>query len=616
MVKLSTKRQPDSIDVVAGLRKLSNFRRPEWLGTGPDGRQCELVDDVWYLSDHLPGYDKSSMNVSWKRPENTVLRSRRTLYWTDYAKIVAYYSMESDKTRTSRTTSLSRLVRVVLALCFYLQNERRKENISSVKPADVNAYEDSLQVRDISVSHAECCLGVFKNFYLFKAEIGEGLSFCPYVRPGSLRTAAKRVGRANGHTLTLEPDEFFAILESALRVVNNSDDIVNTLDTYLNIRDRCLQVGRKSSLTKISREFRNATGGSSRELFDKVRLAYGAAIVVVFALLGDRKHQVSSLKRTDVNALLGDSCQDLSGTVRKTSPSIVGTPTSTAIDPQVEKALQLILSLTLKTREDYNGDLLLIVLPVQRTANKNPSIELPGTSMYRLLDLVAKNAQIDVTLRPHMFRRAFSMLWTWRFEIGDMYWLSQLLNHSNPIYTRRYTEDEDVWKFFPEQQQKLAYSVMERALTGRDLMVGGVSKSLRRYRRLIQSNVSVVAPELVQGIVEELIERHEYRIVPQADGYCIMSKKRGARARCSTDGLGPNYARRDDIYCVECANFGVRPSNRKHWQVRLDAHVAVFDAATIPILREASKAAIERAETVLGWIDEAVGMEEDHGEEN
>jgi len=445
----------------------------------------------------------------------------------------------------------------------------------------------------------------FKYLALFADEVGESILFVPYLQAGSLRKASKRVGVADGHTPTLEPRILFALLDTAVRIVEKGEETIHSLEKYLSI----VSGNGHVAFARPSREFYNVTGGSSNDMFDAVRLLYGASLVLILALLGDRKHQISALKLSDVEVLLRDDAQDLPGTVRKSSPSVAGTRTSKSVSKHVKLALSHIVSITRATRDDYDGDMLLVRPPIKNTANTNPQVELGTTRIYRLLDLVAVEADISIGLRPHMFRRSFAMLWTWRFELGDLYWLSRLLHHSDPAYTLRYTEDEDVWKFLPEEQRKYAYEVMERVLIGAVPMKGGVSKSLRRYGRLLHSKVSVLTPKKVHPFVEKLVTRHEYSIVPQADGYCIMSIKRGARAKCSSDGKNPNYSRREDRHCVDCANYGVQTSNRAHWQARLEVHTKVFASTTIPILRNASQESIKRAQKVLGWIDDLDGSD-------
>ena len=596
MAKLVSDKDEEVVEL-ADLFDLARVPHPPWLGLRPDGSKSDLKDDVWYLGDQLSGAAKSSGTLTWNLEMGDSIGLRRSRYWAGLAKTVGYFYMESDLGNKPRASSLATTGRELKRLCAWLHVERGKENISCVGPDDVDAFELFLSGQNITQSHVQTRLLSFVYLNRFKDEVGDGLSFNPYLKPGSLGAAAARIGLPDGHTETLEPKVLFKVVDTALGVIEGGDETVELFNTFLDMRSK---YGKNCR----SKKFKQLTGIPASDFLRRLRLTYGSALVILFALLGDRKHQVGGLKAVDVEALIQGEVSELLGNVRKTSPSLAGTKTSVPVTPSIRKALELILIFTKKTREDYNGDLVVVSLPIGNSAgNKKPQYELDSQSIYRLLGYVAREANIEPELRPHMFRRAFSMIWTWRFELGDMYWLSQLLYHSDPEYTRVYTEDEDVWKFLPEEVEGYTHDVMLRALTGEDRIVGGVSKSLRRYGNLLLSKISVLLPDQVHNFVSGFIRRHGYRIVPTVDGYCFMSEKRGARANCSIDGKWPDYSRRDEQYCTSCANYGVRLKNREHWEERLNGHIAVRDSTDIEILKAASEQGIERAKKVINWID-------------
>ena len=596
MDKLDPNRETE-IDDLSSAFDLGSVPRPVWLGVWPDGSNSELLDDVWYLGDHLPGTAYSSGTVTWNYGIGDSINPGRAKYWVNLAKAVGYFYMESDEGKNPRTSSLAGTCRDLRRLCLWLHVERYNENVSSVSRSDVDAFELSLSEDGISESYATSRLLSFVYLHRFKDEVGDGLAFNPYLKPKSLGKAAKRIGEPDGHTKTLEPEVLFHLVETALGVIERSDEVVALLKTYLETRSK---YGKRSR----SRKFKEISGTAASEFLYQLRLTYGSALVILFALLGDRKHQIGGLKTEDVEALLEEEVSELVGNVRKTSPSLAGTKTSVPVTPSIRKALELILLFTKKTRKDYNGELLLVSLPIGNSANnQKPQYELNSDSIYRLLGYVKIEADIEDELRPHMFRRAFAMIWTWRFELGDMYWLSRLLHHSDPEHTRVYTEDDDVWKFLHEEAKGYTADVMSKALTGEDSLYGGISKSLKRYRNLLYSKISVLSPEQVGDFVKEWIKRHGIRIVPCVDGYCIISEKRGARAKCSVDGKWPDYSRRDEQYCTSCANYGVRSKNREHWEEKKKAHIGVRDTADIVMLKASSEEGIKRAEKVINWIE-------------
>lgn len=250
--------------------------------------------------------------------------------------------------------------------------------------------------------------------------------------------------------------------------------------------------------------------------------------------------------------------------------------------------MSVVLMLTQATREEYEGELLFIRLPVQQCANQNAQVELKTNRIYRILDFISVECGYRRKLRPHMFRRAFSMIWAWRFEVGDLQLFSKMLYHNSEVFTRFYTEDDDVWDFLPEAQQELAFDVMEKAKLGEKRLFGGFGKTLRRYSRVLLSSISLLSPDRVHHYLSNLFAKHEYKLVSHADGYCTISPARARYARCSTDGVNPNYANRDEEHCGCCTNFGVNESRQSYWQNRLKAHTMVFETTDISSLREAA----------------------------
>lgn len=580
---------------------LVDLSRPGWLGTRPDGLPSQLSDDIWYLADPLQGADRSTLTINWNGNGNGSRPGRggsRLRYWKDLAKRAAYAAMVSDRVRISRTSTLAVYAREIRAVCEWLAIERKCQSAESVTSADVNAYEEKVKALNITTNSATTKLLSFKYLWVLREEIGDGLLFDPYMQPGSIGKRARLVSVKNGHTPTLEPRELFGLLDRALLAVKESSDLVSRLDRYIEIR-------KKWSTRSASRVYAREFGHASKKLYHDLRLTYGAAIVILFALLGDRKHELASKKTGDVLALLDGDVEELVGSVRKTSATSTGAETTRPATREVKDALNFIVEVTKETRKRYHGQYLLLALPFWNSANNlDPGLELATNRIYRLVQIVADDAGVDRTIRPHMFRRAFAMLWVWRFELGDVQSLSRLLYHNDLVFTRYYTEDEDVWHFLPEAERAYAFEVMEAAVIGNRPIVGGVSKALRRYSAMIQSRVSVMSPETVPYFVNALLDRHGYRVVPQIDGYCMMSTKRGARARCSTDGKMPNYANRSEERCVGCANFGVTTKSRRVWEARKIAHQRVHDSTEIPILRSASATAVERAERVIAWIDQ------------
>ena len=590
-----------SISVSQELKRRSS-KQPEWIGVRPDGAPCHLNDDIWYLSDLLAGASRSSLTINWAYKANEYPSKKQFRYWSEIAKLTSALCMDSDKTILGRTSSLSNYAREIRALCFWLSAERGCSGLNVVTRNDIAAYEESIAESQLKISTCVSKLQTIRLFWIFRDELGGGLKFVPYMRPGSLNGTAKRIGCSDGHTSTFKPESLFKLLDTALRIVAQSDGLIGDLNIYLNLKD--------NSEGNLARVFVKHTGYSANVFLSRLRIAYGAALVVLFTLLGDRKHQVAALTLSDTQALLDGELEELIGTVRKGSPTVAGHQTRNAACPEVRKALSLIVALTFETRKLYSGDRLLISLPVAPGSNFKCGIELGSRRIYSLLDNFSKEAGSTEKVLPHMFRRAFSMIWTWRFEIGDLYWLSQLLNHSRPEYAKRYTEDEDVLEFLPEIQQGYAVDILQKAIVGSDRIVGGASKSMRRYSRLLLSKVTVINAEVVGDFARSLINSHGYTLMAFADGYCFSSERRGARAKCSLDGCWPNYANRSELTCTDCSNFGVRSQNKEVWVERKKNHQIVYDSSDCEIVCRAAEEGVNNAAKVIRWIDEGLETNE------
>jgi hypothetical protein len=221
------------------------------------------------------------------------------------------------------------------------------------------------------------------------------------------------------------------------------------------------------------------------------------------------------------------------------------------------------------------------------------------------LNIFAFNAGYDDrTLRPHMFRRFFAMMWAWRFETGDLHYLSLLLYHNGHAFTTTYTEDEDVWLFMPDEIKKITYDLFEKMLLGEKKIAAGFSRTIQRYKSLIQANVTIISPENIQSFVHNLLDRGEYIVTPAVDGYCFMSKSRRSRSKCSTNGKDPNYSNRNESFCSICGNFGVTEDRKEHWQIRYDAHEKTYDFALTKELKKVSKKGMELTQRMLVNIEE------------
>jgi len=194
------------------------------------------------------------------------------------------------------------------------------------------------------------------------------------------------------------------------------------------------------------------------------------------------------------------------------------------------------------------------------------------------------------------------MIWTWRFEIGDLDYLSRFLYHNTNLFTEIYVDDPDVYDFLPEEMQRYTAKVFEQAFLGEKNMEGGIKTALSRYQRLIEQKIKVIEPELINIFIDKIIKKFNYQVIPNADGYCFMSTGRGLRAKCSTDGKTPNFANRSERTCSSCPNFGVDEGHIEYWIKRKDAHQIVLNNSKDQLMIDSARRAVQRIENIISMF--------------
>lgn len=566
--------------------------RVRWLTNDPG-------EDVWILAVDCPGYEQSSGTVNWLVGSDAKGGICNPLgrYWHDLGKRLAIAYEESPKTNCTKGSTFGVAVREIRSLCNWFGYEQRCLNVSAVSRSDIRSYEDYLAGKDLSEGTIVSKLIFVKLMWVLRREIGGGLTFNPYVASSSMQSLARKIGRPRGHTLTILPDQLFSVLDHALKTVDESGKWLDRLDYYLDYRERY-------SKTHAPRKYKAEFGHSSAELYQRLRLIYAAAIIIVLVLHGERKHELAATKFVDVLDAIEQKCDELIGRVHKTARSGAGRETRRPMVPELRRAFGVIVRITEESRKEYDGDKLLLRMPMSNSAPKNPQSELITSQLYRILNAFSVEVGIETALRPHMFRRSFSLIWAWRFEVGDLHMLSELLRHNSHTFTRAYTEDEDVWQFLPEAERALTFNILESLLLNEDRAFGAFGKVLERYRRRLLATVTVLSPEAIHDYVSALLDNDKLKIVAAEHGYCVMSAVRGRRSRCSTDGLNPDYVNRVHGDCVGCPNFLVTSLRTKYWEEQRDAHQKVLNSTNVEVLKMAADEGIRLSETVIGWMEQ------------
>jgi integrase len=556
------------------------------------------TDDKWKLKNMVPGASASYYTVGWLPmvDELTPVSSIKWKRWKNYVKRLAYFIIESDKTNVNKTSSLALYCREIRALAEWLCFSCRLNGVEDITKQHVSAYEDRLSSFGLTVGSVEVKLSIFTYMYLFRDEIGAGLNFSPYI--GGLRGSAKRIGKKGAHTKTIFPNEFLGLIDYSIQNVDNSKKILDMLHCYL-------YYNKNLGDARLSRLFKRNHGIGTMEFKQQVRVLYASAIVIILSLTAMRKHEASSITYEDaLNSI--DSEGYLTGKVHKTAGTETGRKTSRPVPQEVIDAVSVIVALTKERRSiSKNKSTLLLKLPFDYGTKEGNSVDecINTSSLYGLLNTLNKRAGFEWKLRPHMLRRAFSMMWAWRFEIGDLEYLSNILFHNNYLYTLSYVEDEDVLEFLDDEVREYTYDYFENIFLGNISVAGGISSTISKYKRIFRSRFNVVTPDRVAVFVENIIDRHSYRVIPNADGFCFISSGRGSRAKCSTDGRTENYTNRSEETCTKCPNFGVDKSRKEYWKKRLDAHGKVLSYYKSGMMYDAAKEGMKSAENIIRLID-------------
>lgn len=558
-------------------------------------------DDIWYLVPHIVTDESSRYTVSWNiyNFENYKGIFHRWNYWKNAAKELAYWIMEAPETKCQTTSTLAMSCRNIREFYEWLCFERKCFDLSQVKQEDIMSFCEHIASRRLTKNSVQLKFIVISQIYTLGNYLKESLTFNPF-KINKANYLANAYSLHNGHTPTLYPKEIFSILNHALELLKGSKDILKLLKQYMEIHTD-ISIYHRSMYVK----FYKLTGMKSSELQSKVRALYGAAITIILVLLASRKHELSLHKEKDVLALLNNDLDILLGLEKKTAGTATGKQTERAVIQEVKDALAVILEITSYTQEKAKKETILLKLPFGHSANGvgKKSYYLTTNCLYVVLEHFAESAKFNrIKLRPHMFRRAYAMLWTWRFEIGDLEELSKMLKHNSTIFTKKYTDDENVWAFMGDTEQQLAFDVLNRAFHGKITMSGQISETLQRYGRLIQAKSKLLDSAAIADFVDEFIQINEMRIVAHSDGYCFISNKGLEVALCRTDDVGLDPIKRKDSLCVKCPNFSIDNSRKAHWEKRILLHQEVIDSSKNEKLIESSKTFISNATKMLNSL--------------
>ncbi|MCX9537681.1 site-specific integrase [Vibrio cholerae] len=548
----------------------------DWLLNG-------FSEKTWRLKPHIESEEPSKYTIQWFYDDLENMSGWG--YWVDVCKDVCVAKMNREDRCKLKTGSLAGYARHLRSLARFLYIKRNCSLVEDISLDDINAYKQALIERELSSSTLESAVIPLHDLYLLRGVIKQPLKFDPFSSTNKTQWA-KTNGKADGHTKTLVPRETFYLLNEAIKRVSTSKKDLYLLDIYMEIRGSGEELDRG-----VAAKFKRRTGESSGVLIKRIRELYGAALVVCFLLTAERKHEAALRNESDVVDLLESELDILVGVEKKTSGSISGKKTEVAVIQEVKDAFGVIMEITKYTRSVAGTSKVLLKLPMAHCVSgyNLKHYYLSSGPMYSLLMYFGKSCGFDIALRPHMFRRAYAMIWSWRYEVGDLHELSKMLKHNNEIFTKRYTDDEDIWEFMPDAHQKIAFDILNRAFSQKIKVSGGASKTLERYSRIIQVKSKILNPTEIAHFIDDLINSGEITIVVHADGYCVFTKETKCHSKCLNSNGEIDEARREESRCAGCPNLGIDDRREAYWQRRIELHQQVIENSTKPVLVEKSK---------------------------
>ena len=555
-------------------------------------------DDVWKLKPHIHSDDNSKYTVNWNIFDTNQYIGifNRWDYWKSAAKELAYWIMNAPTNKCKTTSSLANFCRSIREIYEWLCFERKCFSLSEVKQEDITSFIEHVAAKKLTESTVLNKLIVISYVYSHRKYLSESFTFNPF-KSKKITALAKAYSIENGHTPTLYPQEIFGLLNHALKLVKESKLTLQLFDKYMKIHSDTSMAHRSMYL-----RFFKLTGVKSSDLQRQVRALYGAAITIILILLAERKHELSLTKEEDVIDLLNKDLDILVGLEMKTAGTITGKKTERAVIQEVKDALKVILELTKYTKEKSGLETILLKLPFSHSVNGTgeKSFYLTTNGLYMVLRYFANSAKFNrVDLRPHMFRRAYAMLWTWRYEIGDLEELRLMLKHNSLNFTQKYTDDENVWEFMGKNEQDLAFDLLNRAFQKKIVVAGKMGETLERYSRIIQAKSTLLDVMSIADHIDEIIIDTGLRVVAHADGFCFINHTSLENALCRTEGIGLDPVKRKDTICMNCPNFATDNSRKPYWEKRIKLHQVVVESSKNEQLIEGSKQFIKKAEKIL-----------------
>jgi hypothetical protein len=401
---------------------------------------------------------------------------------------------------------------------------------------------------------------------LFDLPEGDRLSFVPFPETGKVGLA---LGKAARRTPDIGPEDVAALLTVSFdRVNRTSEPIIAFCEAYLKRLGLYESKRAKVTWPVRLRIFRECMGQSSLEaqvgaritginkekgdegltLYALLEDLFSASFIIIGLLNARRKDEISgkgiglrsdSLRLVDAELNLYECEFFIEKTHQCRVPFFVGDATVKTMH-----TLRRLSELALRYQEaightafDPHTVYSIFQMPVTGRLGRPQAFEFsarPGKTAERLIREALGDKDVDIA--AHVFRRAYSLLFHYRYENSDLLALSQQLCHFDVTATRTYVTDAQggtspgkaFRRLTPEQRRALAEEAHDL-----DEHLSQVSAERLELlsREVIEGRARYSGgfARLVQRFHQRNLSRIEYRKLPTADKAARLSKALMAR---------------------------------------------------------------------------------------
>ena len=367
---------------------------------------------------------------------------------------------------------------------------------------------------------------------------------------------ARRRGAEPGHYATIPPEVAFAYLRGALQWV------VGFAPVFLEGRRRgwsLEETGKRLAgagldvvLTRSARGARPEPVWVNSGRF--VRLTAAACFAVIAGLSARRIGEIMDLGA-------GCTVVDMDGHhwIRIYIEKTLRTYEQMPVPAAVHQAVQCLEEISAEAREETGDDSLWQYRSryQSRCVRLHPNAELNNLSRFLGGDLHER-----WRFHPHQFRRFFAMLYSWRYESGDVAALAHHLRHFNLEMTRQYVTDNAfgrIWQDVAEERQR---DVLVSVVNGLR-RVGGpageqINARIEAHKRGCRRGVQIVPAERIVDKLMRLCKKWGSACKWHPWGTICMcpvkgSPDQGRHARCrGAQERGPVFSQATVATCARC----------------------------------------------------------------